>query len=132
MKRSPVVLILRILGVLFVLAWSCYVVGGYRTTGFGFEMEVIWAQLFMSLIFTAPFCLIVSTGLKWSRKIALFAMVVFLGIGFSEIHAAVQEQVILREYGEHPATNFMIHRWFPYNRDVIWYNAEFEVWMGDD
>lgn len=107
-------------------------VGAYRTTGFGFEMEVIWAQLFMSLISTAPFCLLVTAGLPWVRKLALLSVVTFAGIAFSHIHAAVQEAAVLRRYGEHPASRVVVQRWFPYSRTTVSYEPPIGAWLGDD
>jgi hypothetical protein len=123
---------LRAIGVLAALVLSCCIIGAYRTTGFGSDEEVIAAQLFLSLIITAPFCLVVTAGMRWRHKVALFGLVTFTGIVFSHVHAAVQESVVLRQYGQNPTSRIVVHRWFPYGWTTISYEPQMRAWIGDD
>ena len=122
----------RLLGVLAVFFWSCCSAGSYRTTGFGFEMEVIWGQLFMSLLLTAPACLMVTAGLSLLRRLGLVCLVTIATIAFGQVHAALQEGAVLRKHGEHPATRLIVHRWFPYGQSTMRYEPELGIWIGDD
>lgn len=131
-SKPCILRVLRCLGILAVLAWSCCIVGAYRTTRFGFEMEVVWAQLFLSFLFTAPLCLVVGAKLSWLYKIALFCFATFSGIVFGHFHAAIQEAAVIRKYGEHPPARIVVHRWFPYTHNTVSYEPQMKVWIGDD
>ena len=124
-------MVLRAFLALLPLLWATYFLTMIRTSGFGFAYTRFEGPFVVVLMYAGIPAMLPFLGLRWQAVAAGTLGICLLAVVVSEGFGYAQEMQVKRQYGETPARNVAVVRWWPFEHHGIFY-APGHGWSGCD
>jgi hypothetical protein len=121
-EQSRILRTVQVLTCIAVFGWGWLAIGAVRSWSFGFSVKALIAEAVLAACVVAPVAIAIPIVLQsWRRGLVVAVSIFAAALTAAEVHAAVQEAIVINRYGRQPEQAVFVERWPPFGSSSIFY-----------